>query len=98
MADANPIPIEVRPDWDLFIGGERSRPVDGAALDVANPATGERLATVAQAGPADLERAVAGAADAFASGSWATMAATQRGKVLLRAAELIRERAGEFAW
>jgi acyl-CoA reductase-like NAD-dependent aldehyde dehydrogenase len=89
--------VPTRDRWDLLIGGERSRSSDGATFDVSDPSTGERLATVAQAGPADLERALTVATAAFESGPWARTSATERGKVLVRAAAMLRERAEEFA-
>lgn len=51
--------IEIRPYWKNFIGGEW---VDGARngrIAVSNPATGEPIAEVARAEPADVDRAVA---------------------------------------
>jgi acyl-CoA reductase-like NAD-dependent aldehyde dehydrogenase len=65
---------------------------------VGNPATGTELTTVAQAGPQDLELAIATAERAFVSGVWSEVSATDRGKVLLRVAALVRERLEDFAW
>ncbi len=61
-----------------------------------NPATGETIAEVAEAGKADLDRAVAAARKAFESGPWAAMKPRQRGRILTRAAELLLSRADEF--
>ena len=61
-----------------------------------NPATGETIAEVAEAGTADLDRAVAAARAAFESGPWAAMKPRQRGRILMRAAELLLSRADEF--
>jgi len=83
--------------FDLLIGGERRPAADGATFAVANPATGAELAQVATAGPADLEAAVATAERAFTSGVWSDVNATDRGRVLLRVAALIRERLEDFA-
>ena len=83
---------------DLLIGGERVPAADGATFTVTDPSTGEQLATIAKAGPPDLERAITTARAAFDSGVWADTDATARGKVLLRAASLIRERLEGFAW
>ena len=83
---------------DLLIGGVRRPAADGATFSVANPATGGDLALVAKAGFADLELAVATAERAFTSGVWSGVSASDRGKVLLRVAALLRERAEEFAW
>ena len=83
--------------YQLVIGGERTAAADGATFDVADPSTGERLATVATASPVDVSAAVAAALDEFEHGTWRRTNATQRGKVLLRVSQLLRERAEDFA-
>ena len=45
---------------DLFYGGAWHAALDGARVDVLSPATGERLCDIADASPADVDRAVAG--------------------------------------
>ena len=81
----------------LLIGGRTTDAKDGETMAVREPATGGDLATVARAGAADVDAAVAAATEAFESGVWAGMNATARGRVLHRAAELLRERAELFA-
>lgn len=78
----------------LFIGGEW---VDGenGLIDVHDPATGERIATVADGSPADGRRALDAAAAAQAG--WARTPARERGEILRRAWELLTARAEEFA-
>ncbi len=83
---------------DLLIAGEERPAADGARFTVAEPATGAPLAEVARAGAEDLELALSAAARAFDSGTWSSVSATDRGRVLLRVAELIRERLEDFAW
>ncbi len=61
-----------------------------------NPATGETIAEVAEAGKEDLDRAVAAARAAFESGPWASMKPRQRGRILMRAAEMLLARTDEF--
>ena len=79
----------------LYINGEWRASSDGATLDVDNPATGEVLASVASATPADgmaaLDAAVA------AQASWAKVAPRDRGEILRAAYEKIVERTEEFA-
>ena len=79
----------------LYINGEWRASSDGATLDVDNPATGEVLATVASATPADgmaaLDAAVA------AQASWAKVAPRDRGEILRAAYEKIVVRTEEFA-
>ena len=55
------------------------------------------LATVAQAGASDADRAAAMALAEFESGTWPKMSATARGKVLLKVSQMLRERAEDFA-
>ena len=82
---------------ELIIGGEARPAADGARMTVREPATGEELTTVAQAGAKDVDAALRVATDAFTAGVWSATSATERGRVLLRVAALIRERAGELA-
>ncbi len=86
------MPIE-----QLVLGGERTAAIDGGTFAVIEPATGKQFAEVAQAGTEDAERAVQLAHRAFEEGSWPRLSATQRGRVLLRTATLVRERMEELA-
>jgi len=81
---------------DLFINGEFVPSASGKRFATTNPATGERLAEVAEAGKEDLDRAVAAARTAFESGPWAAMKPRQRGRILMKAAEMLLARAEEF--
>jgi acyl-CoA reductase-like NAD-dependent aldehyde dehydrogenase len=81
----------------LIIGGEPSAAADGATFEVIEPATGRPMAEVAKAGPEDARRAVEVAARAFEEGAWRRTSATERGRVLLRASVLVRERSEELA-
>jgi acyl-CoA reductase-like NAD-dependent aldehyde dehydrogenase len=81
----------------LVLGGERTAPAEGATSDVIEPATGKPMGKVADAGPEDARRAVDIAAKAFDEGPWRRMNATERGRVLLRASVLFRERLEDFA-
>jgi len=79
---------------DPFVNGEYVRG-DGEPLDVENPATGKVIATVRQTSPQQLENAVSGARKAFDSGVWRDP--ELRRNVLTRMADLLEERAVEFA-
>src|SRR5438477_2970293 len=81
---------------DLFIGGQFVPASSGKRFATVNPATGETLAEVAEASTLDLDRAVASARAAFATGPWASMKPRQRGRILTRAAELLLSRADHF--
>ena len=66
----------------LFIDGNWREPADGAALDVTSPIDGRKLTTIADAGVADVDRAVRAARAAFEKGRWAKAAPAERKKVL----------------
>ena len=79
-----------------FVDGAYVDALDGSTFACVSPIGGRVLAEVASCGPADVDRAVAGARAAFQSGAWATAAPKERKRVLLRLAELIREHADEL--
>ena len=81
---------------DLFIGGEFVPAVSGKRFATTNPATGETLGEVAEAGREDLDRAVAAARATLESGPWASMKPRERGRILIRAAEMLLSRAEEL--
>ena len=83
------------PDTQLFIDGQWQDAADGRALDVRNPATGAVIGRVAHAGRADLDCALAAAQKGF--DLWRDTPAAERGKIMRKAAALVRERAGEIA-
>jgi aldehyde dehydrogenase (NAD+) len=81
---------------DLFIGGDFVPAASGKRFSTTNPATGEPLADVAEAGREDLDRAVKAARGAFESGPWASMKPRERGRILRKAADMLLSRAEEF--
>ena len=88
--------VDIASSYGLFIGGEFVDPADGASFKTINPATGERLSDVAQAGAADVDAAVRAARRAYTQ-VWGPMSGAERGKYLYRIARLLQERAREFA-
>ena len=64
---------------------------------VVNPADGEPFAEVADASAADAERAVAAAKAAYRRGDWSRITPGDRAAVLDKLADLLEERAEEFA-
>ena len=74
----------------LLIGGQWRDAVGGRVFDVENPATGEVLAAVADADPADGDAALAAAVGAQAS--WARTAPRYRSEILRRAYDLVMSR------
>jgi len=81
----------------LFIGGRWVDSASGRTFDTIDPATGEVLAKVAEAGPEDVDRAVAAARKSFDSGVWRGLPPAERAKALWRAGDLIEEHAMELA-
>jgi succinate-semialdehyde dehydrogenase/glutarate-semialdehyde dehydrogenase len=88
-------PGSIYPDVLLHIGGEWTKAASGRTLDVVNPATEEVIGTAAHAGRADLDRALEAASKGFAA--WSRVPANDRAKLMRKAADLLRERAGEIA-
>src|SRR5581483_1392165 len=80
-----------------FIGGEFVDSASGATFDSINPATNEPFASVAAAGPEDVERAVRAARLAFDEGPWPRMSPTERRRILDRIADGIEGRREELA-
>lgn len=85
----------IRDRYQLLINGEWVDAENGATFETFNPATGEKLATCADAGAADVEKAVQAAR--AAQPAWAAKSAEERSRILLRIAERIDERAEELA-
>ncbi|HZU56981.1 MAG TPA: aldehyde dehydrogenase family protein [Actinocrinis sp.] len=83
------------PSGDLFINGAWTE--SAAHRDILDPSTGTVITAVAQAGPKETDAAIAAARRAFDEGPWRAMAPRERGRILLRAAEILRGRAEEFA-
>ena len=79
----------------LLIDGEDV--LTSATRTVCDPSTGEPIAEVADASAADAERAVAAARHAFRRGDWSRITPGERSAVLDRMADLLVERADEFA-
>jgi acyl-CoA reductase-like NAD-dependent aldehyde dehydrogenase len=75
----------------MYVDGEWVDAAGGGRFEVVNPATGEVVATVPDAGPADVERAVDAARRTFDQGDWwPRTSERERGRILLRAAEIVR--------
>jgi len=81
----------------LFIDGSWRDAIAGRRADILDPSTGRVIATVADADGADVHAAVTAARVAFDHGPWASASARERGRILHRVAELIRENAEELA-
>ena len=84
-------------DHKLWINGAWHDSQGGQTLTIENPATGENIATVVDASPADVDAAVQAAKTAFYDGRWSRKAPSERARALLRLADLLEERAADFA-
>ncbi len=88
--------VTVDERYGLFIDGGFVSPKKRRYFDSINPASEEVLCRVAEAGEADVDRAVAAARQAY-EGSWSRLAPAERGKYVYRIARILQERAREFA-
>jgi acyl-CoA reductase-like NAD-dependent aldehyde dehydrogenase len=79
----------------LFIDGKFIDAESGETLATLNPHDNSVIAEVAMAGYADVDKAVAAATRAFPA--WARLAAADRGRILLRLADLIEANTEELA-
>src|SRR5579863_3762493 len=77
--------------YQLFINGEWVASSSNKTFPVYDPATEEVIAQAPDANSDDVNRAVAAARAAFDEGPWATTTAQERGRVLFRLAEKIRQ-------
>ncbi|MEV2254207.1 aldehyde dehydrogenase family protein [Streptomyces sp. NPDC050147] len=74
---------------ELFIGGTWTTAQDGQTREIRCPADNTLVATVDEAGPKDAAAAIAAAREAFDSGPWPGTSAAERGRLLLRVADLL---------
>jgi phenylacetaldehyde dehydrogenase len=81
----------------MLIGGSWTTGQAHETIPVIDPATEEVLTTVAQAGTAEVDAAVAAAAQAHADGRWRRLPPARRRDVLLRLADLVEAHAEELA-
>ncbi|MFQ5696516.1 MAG: aldehyde dehydrogenase family protein, partial [Terriglobia bacterium] len=88
--------VDIRPG-QLFIGGQWRDSSSGKTFPTVNPATGETITRLAEAGEAEVEAAVEAARNAFEGGAWAQMSAADRARVLRKIADLIEKNIDEFA-
>ena len=81
----------------LFIDGHWVPAHSGETREIRNPADGELVGIVAEAGAEDTEAAIGAARAAFDAGAWRDVPAPERGDFLLKVADRLRERKAEFA-
>jgi aldehyde dehydrogenase (NAD+) len=81
----------------LLIDGQWTPARSGKTFETINPATEEVIASVAEADAADVEMAVRAARKAFDEGPWPRMDARERGRVMMRLADLMESEIDELA-
>jgi phenylacetaldehyde dehydrogenase len=86
-----------RPRKNLLIAGEWVGPSSGRYFDTYDPASGRKLAEIAEGSQEDVDRAVAAARAAFEGDAWRGMTPSMRGRLLWRIAELIDAHVDELA-
>lgn len=82
--------VEFKEKYGLFIGGQWIEPRSQQWLDTINPANGEKLSQIANAGQEDVDLAVQAARQAFESG-WKDTSIEERSSILLKIADIIDE-------
>src|SRR5881392_3538635 len=88
--------VHLEDRYGLFIGGQFVEPLSNERYTTIDPAREAPLAEVAQAGKADVDRAVKAARAAYAE-SWSRIRPSERAKYLFRIARILQERSREFA-
>ncbi|MET9758299.1 aldehyde dehydrogenase family protein [Streptomyces sp. NPDC006372] len=87
--------VDIAPSYGLFVDGEFTEAADGKVFKTVSPSSEEVLAEIAQAGEADVDRAVQAARKAFEK--WSALPGSERAKYLFRIARIIQERSRELA-
>src|SRR5437868_1800763 len=80
-----------------YVNGQWVSSVSLEAFPVYDPSTEEVIAEVASSHAADVDKAVKAARAAFDSGPWATTTAQDRGRILFKLAEKVRQNAAQLA-
>jgi phenylacetaldehyde dehydrogenase len=81
----------------ILINGKWVEAASGKTFATYNPATGEVLARVAEGDREDIDRAVKAARNAFETGQWSQLTASERGRAIWKLADLLEENLEEFA-
>ena len=88
--------VKIKPG-KLFINGRWVDSVSGKTFDTLNPATEDVITSVAEGDSADIDLAVSAAREAFENGPWKKTDARDRGRILLKIADLIEKNKNELA-
>ncbi|MFQ5562559.1 MAG: aldehyde dehydrogenase family protein [Parvularculaceae bacterium] len=81
----------------MLIGGEFCDSASGKTFQSVDPSTEEVIADVAEGGSEDVNRAVEAARKALETGPWAEMDARERGRLMMKWADLIDDNVEDLA-
>jgi len=81
----------------LIIDGNKTAASDAKTFDVYDPSSGDVLAVVAKATRADVDLAVKAAHRALDAKAWGGAPAAERGRIMIRIAQALRDRVEELA-
>ncbi|CAL9753930.1 unnamed protein product [Musa acuminata subsp. burmannicoides] len=81
----------------LFINGCFVDAVSGKTFESLDPRNGEVIANIAAGDKEDVDLAVKAAREAFDHGKWPRMSGSERGKIMMKYADLIEQHAEELA-
>ncbi|MBN9278762.1 MAG: aldehyde dehydrogenase family protein, partial [Hyphomicrobium sp.] len=79
------------PERRLLIHGAWTDAANSLTFNTSNPATGEVITQIAEAGVLDIDAAVISARRALDEGPWPQMTGVQRGRILRRLADFIEQ-------
>ena len=83
--------------YQHFINGQYVDPVEGQWIDTIDPYTGKAWAQIPRGTAKDVDLAVQAASRALREGPWASMSASQRGKLMIKLADLVVANAERLA-
>jgi betaine-aldehyde dehydrogenase len=83
--------------YQMLVNGEWVTSNSGKTFPVYDPSTEDVIAEVPDSNAKDVDHAVAAAKDAFENGPWASSTAQERGRVLFKLADAVRQNAAALA-
>jgi betaine-aldehyde dehydrogenase len=83
--------------YQMLINGERAASESGKTFPVYDPSTEQVIAEVPDGNAKDVDRAVVAAKDAFENGPWSASTAQERGRVLFKLADVVRQNLSALA-
>jgi betaine-aldehyde dehydrogenase len=83
--------------YQVFINGEWTAGENGKIFPVYDPSTEQIIAEVPDGTAKDVDRAVAAAKEAFENGPWSSSTAQERGRVLFKLADAVRQNTAALA-